>query len=45
MVLCLSTGTVSVTAHNHAIIIYSGDEEVPFPLLSASFKVSEIWPD
>ena len=55
MALFLSTGTkqfcvvdrerrtVSVTGNDNRTQVYQGDDEVPFPLLRARLRVSEIW--
>jgi Uma2 family endonuclease len=57
MILFLSTGTkqfcvidrnrrtVSVTGPDAKTFVYKIGDEVPFPLLGASIKVSEIWED
>ena len=57
MLLCLSTGTqqfcvvdrskrsVTVTTAEGERAVYQGDDEIPFPLLGTSIRVSEIWVD
>jgi Uma2 family endonuclease len=57
MRLCLSTGaqqfcvvdhskrTVTITTSDGARAVYRGDDEIPFLLLGASIRVSEIWVD
>lgn len=57
MALCLSTGTqqfcviddtrrtVTVAGSDSKTLVYKNADEVPFPLLGTSIKVSEIWAD